>query len=184
MRIIGGKLKKKKLLAVPGATTRPTSDRLRETLFNILSVDVMDAVVLDLFAGTGALGIEALSRHAHSAVFIDSQPQAISVIHKNIEACRFNDVIEVYKWDITRNLNCLNDRDKLFNLVFMDPPYNLDMIPKALDHLATTRSLSNNTTIVAEYSVGESIGGLPECYTVTDQRQYGKTAVAFLRYKM
>ncbi|MFA6011953.1 MAG: RsmD family RNA methyltransferase, partial [Desulfobacteraceae bacterium] len=87
MRIIGGMYKKKKLLSVPGMDTRPTADRLRETLFNILSYDVREAVVLDLFAGTGALGLEALSRGAASCVFIDNSRDALSVIKKNCDAC-------------------------------------------------------------------------------------------------
>ena len=183
MRIIGGKYKKKRLLSVPGSSTRPTSDRLRESLFNILSGIVMDAVVLDLFAGTGALGLEAMSRHAHNAVFIDSESNAVSVMNRNINACGVDDAATVYKWDVTRNLNCLKGRDQLFDLVFMDPPYNLGMIPKALVNLVQIKCLSNDATIVVEHSASESVGDIPDCYSLTDQRRYGKTVVTFLLYK-
>ena len=183
MRIIGGKFKKKKLLSVPGASTRPTSDRLRESLFNILSGVVMDAVVLDLFAGTGALGLEAMSRHAASAVFVDSQSQAISVINKNIRSCSFEETTRVIKWDIIRNLNCLHNRDALFSLVFMDPPYNLDMISKTLVNLQKCRCLEQNATIVIEHSATESVSNFPDSFSQTDQRLYGKTAVSFLVFK-
>ncbi len=183
MRIIGGKYKRKKLLSVPGSSTRPTSDRLRESLFNILSGNVVKAVVLDLFAGTGALGVEALSRHAHSVVFIDNQAKAVSVITKNINACSLEESARIYKWDITRNLNCLNGRERLFDLVFMDPPYNLGMISKALVNLSKTGCLAGGAVVVAEHAVGESVGEIPDCYSITDQRQYGKTAVTFLAFK-
>ncbi len=182
MRIIGGKFKRKKLAAVPGASTRPTSDRLRESLFNILAGDVADAVVLDLFAGTGALGIEALSRHAHSAVFVDNQSKAVSVINKNIDACSLEKNIKVYKWDITRNLNCLSGREQLFDLVFIDPPYNLEMIPKTLANLVKIKCLKNDAVIVVEHSSSESVGEIPDCCSMTDIRQYGKTSVTFLVY--
>ncbi len=183
MRIIGGKCKKKKLQSVPGAKTRPTSDRLRESLFNILSGDVMDAVVLDLFAGTGALGLEALSRHAQSAVFVDSQAKAVAVINKNILSCAFEEVTKVYKWDIARNLNCLRGRERLFDLVFMDPPYNLNLVSKSLLKLAESQSLADGAVIVIEHAVSELFSDIPECYTETDRRRYGKTAVSFLVFK-
>lgn len=183
MRIIGGKYKKKTLLSVPGANTRPTSDRLRETLFNIISFDVTDAVVLDLFAGTGALAIEALSRGAEKAVFVDSQPKAVAVIKKNITACSFNEISEVYKWDICRDLNCLRRTGTVFNLVFIDPPYSKEMIPKALMNLKKSQTLADGAKLVVEHSVSDKIQGLPDGFSVTDQRVYGKTSVSFLVFE-
>ena len=182
MRIIGGKYKRKKLLSVPGVETRPTSDRLRETLFNIVSHSVLDAVVLDLFAGTGALGIEALSRGASNAFFIERQPEAVAVIKKNIEACSFGSTAHTAKWDISRNLNCLKGKGP-FNLVFMDPPYNKDMIPVALNNLKKSQSIADQAILIAEHSVSEKIEPLPKGFSITDQRVYGKTAVSFLVYE-
>lgn len=183
MRIIGGKYKRKKLFSVPGSTTRPTSDRLRETLFNILSYDVVDAIVLDLFAGTGALGIEALSRSAKKTVFVDMQPDSVAVIKKNINACSFQAVTTVLKWDVCRNLNCLNATEELFNLVFIDPPYGKAMIPKALLNLQNSQCLADSARLVVEHAVSEVIDSLPECFSITDQRVYGKTAVSFLVFE-
>ncbi|MEA3429150.1 MAG: RsmD family RNA methyltransferase [Thermodesulfobacteriota bacterium] len=112
MRVISGNLKGKKLYSVLGKTVRPTSDRLRETIFNILAFHVKQAIVLDMFSGTGALGIEALSRGAESAVFIDIHNKALSVIKRNIKACKLENKTKVIKWDIIKNLNCIKS-DKL-----------------------------------------------------------------------
>ena len=135
LRIIGGELKGKKLYTIPGTLIRPTADRLRESIFNILSYLVKEAVVLDLFAGTGALGIEALSRGADSAVFIDNNKKALSVIERNIQSCAVDNRSQIIRWDIVKNLNCINSVDSKFNLVFMDPPYNKGMIKPTLNNL-------------------------------------------------
>ena len=105
LRVISGRLKGKKLYSVHGSATRPTADRLRESIFNILSTRVFKAVVLDLFAGTGALGIEALSRGAVSAVFVDNSRKAVSIIRRNITSCAFDQRANIIKWDIKKNLN-------------------------------------------------------------------------------
>lgn len=167
---------------MPGVKTRPTSDRLRETLFNIVSHRVIDTSVLDLFAGTGALGIESLSRGASNAFFVEQQPEAVSVIKKNIAACVFESTAHVAKWDILRNLNCLNGKGP-FNLVFMDPPYNKDMIPVALNNLKKSQSIADHAILIAEHSVSEKIEPLPKGFSITDQRVYGKTAVSFLVFE-
>lgn len=183
MRIIGGNLKKKKLFAVPGSSTRPTSDRLRESIFNILSYDVTDAIVLDLFAGTGALGLEALSRNAEKAVFIDNQSCAVSIIKKNISACSLEKRTQVLKWDICKDLSCLNSVSPLFNLVFMDPPYSMAMIPKALLNLKKSCCLAENSKLVIEHASSDITGSLPDSFFLTDYRQYGKTSLSFLAFK-
>lgn len=182
MRIIGGKFKKKKLISVQGLNTRPTSDRLRETLFNIISHRVLDAAVLDLFAGTGAFGIEALSRGASTAFFVERHPEAVTVIKKNIAACSFEKSSGVSRWDVSKNLNCLKGKGP-FGLVFMDPPYEKGLIPVALNHLKKSLSLKEQAILIAEHSVSEEIDSLPEGFSITDQRVYGKTTVSFLVYE-
>lgn len=182
MRIVGGKFKKKKLISVQGEKTRPTSDRLRETLFNILSYDVVDTTVLDLFAGTGALGLEAMSRGASSALFLEKMPDAVSVIKKNIDSCNVRDTAGVIRWDILRNLNCLAGRGE-FNLVFMDPPYNKSMLEKTLENLIKSDCLMDKAVLIAEHAASETIDPVPESFSVTDHRIYGKTAVSFLMYR-
>ena len=182
LRIIGGDLKGKKLSSVRGTTIRPTADRLRESIFNILSLRVQEAVVLDLFAGTGALGIEALSRGAESTVFVDNNREALSVLERNIKSCAFDNRTKIIKWNIKKNLNCLKSIRPLFDLVFLDPPYNQNMLKPALFNLDRSRSMKIGTCIVVEHSPMESIPKDLSTFETIDQRRYGKTLVSFLNY--
>lgn len=180
MRIISGDFRGKKLAAFSGRATRPTADRVRESVFNILGAAVKNTVVLDLFAGTGALGLEALSRGATAAVFVDSEPPAIRLIEKNIAACRAADRARVIRWDIRRNLRCLSP-EPAFDLVFMDPPYHAGLIAPALRHLATQNVCNKNASIMIEHDIMEPIEAEMNGLELTDQRIYGKTAVSFLK---
>jgi 16S rRNA (guanine966-N2)-methyltransferase len=182
LRIISGRFKGKKLHSVPGITIRPTADRLRESIFNILYRRVLDATVLDLFAGTGALGIEALSRGAESAVFVDNNPKALSVIQRNISSCSFDKQTKIIKWDIKKNLNCLKLKAPAFDLVFMDPPYHRGMVTPALLNLKRSGSLKKGARIVVEHSPLEPIPAPVFMFEIADQRKYGKTLVSFLTY--
>lgn len=179
MRIIGGTHKRKTILAVPGMTTRPSSDRLRESLFNILGDRVPSARVLDLFAGTGALGLEALSRGAASCVFIDHQKQALEVIRKNIRACAMENRSRVVLWDIARNLNTICGHLPAFNLVFMDPPYGKGLIGITLHHLLQSQSLEEGACLVCEHARTDMLETLPMGLSLTDHRRYGKTGLSF-----
>ncbi len=182
LRIISGELRGKRLRSVHGKAIRPTADRLRESIFNILSSGVLEAVVLDLFAGTGALGIEALSRGAESAVFIDSSSEAISTIASNVKLCAFDNRAIIIKWNIEYNLNCLKSIKPAFDLIFIDPPYNKNMIKPALIHLDRSGSLRKGACLVVEHSPFEPIPDDLFVFQITDQRRYGKTLVSFLNY--
>ncbi|MDM8525560.1 16S rRNA (guanine(966)-N(2))-methyltransferase RsmD [Desulfococcaceae bacterium HSG8] len=182
MRIIAGSLKGKKLHPIKGTTIRPTADRLRESIFNILSFHVRDAVVLDLFAGTGALGIEALSRVASFAVFLDKYKNSISIIKQNIRSCALENRTNVIQWDIEKNLNCIRSAPTPFNLVFMDPPYNKNLVKPTLRNLHIAHALEKDALIVAEHSDSETIPEDCPGYTIAEQRRYGKTLVSFLNY--
>lgn len=182
MRIISGSLRGKKLHAVRGMKVRPTADRLRESIFNILSSRIHEAIVLDLFAGTGAFGIEAISRGAEYAVFIDNSQEALSVIARNIEACAFNDRTKIIKWDITRNLSCIKSFNPAFNLVFIDPPYNRNMVNPSLLNLAKSGCLATGAWVVLEHAAAEPLQADPGVFEIDDQRRYGKTLVSFLNY--
>lgn len=179
MRIIGGTHKRKTLAAVPGMTTRPTSDRLRESLFNILQNRIAGSHVLDLFAGTGALGLEALSRGARHCVFVDHQKQALSVIEKNIRACALESRCRILSWDISRNLNVLRSHIPPFDLVFMDPPYGQGLINVALAHLVDTQCLAAHALLVCEHAAADVLADLPSDMVLSDQRRYGKTMLSF-----
>ncbi|RZB34813.1 MAG: hypothetical protein SRB1_00581 [Desulfobacteraceae bacterium Eth-SRB1] len=182
MRVIGGNLKGKKLYSVHGKAVRPTADRLREAVFNILSFRVEGAVVLDLFAGTGAFGIESLSRGARSAVFIDINKKAVSVIEKNIKECALNDKAKIIKWDIIKNLFCIGAILPAFDLVFMDPPYNMHALKPALINLHAAKSINDEAVIIVEHGHLEMIPDDIKGFELRDQRKYGKTLVSFLNY--
>jgi 16S rRNA (guanine966-N2)-methyltransferase len=182
MRIISGSLKGKKLAALSGNSIRPTADRVREAIFNICAFQIKDSVVLDLFAGTGAFAIEALSRGARSAVLIDSSVRSISVINKNIEACRLKDQTTIIQWDILRNLNCLWKVALKFDLVFMDPPYNKNSVGPTLQNLAASGSLNQDALIIIEHAAAESLPDDLSEFEISDQRKYGKTLVSFIKY--
>lgn len=181
MRIIGGKHKRRNLLSVPGINTRPTTDRVRETLFNILSVDIPDACVLDIYAGTGAFGLEALSRGAKYAAFLEFNAKALSIIKKNIANLKEEQNSKVVRCDVTRKI-ALDDSFKgRFDLVFMDPPYDKDMVKKTLINLRDSKLLANRAICVVEHSKKELIEGI-DGFTVYDERVYGRTKVSFLNY--
>ncbi|TVX97719.1 16S rRNA (guanine(966)-N(2))-methyltransferase RsmD [Cohnella terricola] len=124
MRVISGQAKGHPLKAVPGSNTRPTTDKVKEALFSMIGPYFNNGErVLDLFAGTGGLGIEALSRGAESAVFIDSSPQSVDVVRRNLSSTRLAERAEVYRNDARRALKLLQRAGKPFDLIFMDPPY-------------------------------------------------------------
>jgi len=184
LRIIGGNLKGKKLFSIPTQKVRPTADRLRESIFNILSFEIRGAIVLDLFSGTGALGIEALSRGAGRVVFVEKSKAALAVIKRNIQACALENRTQIIKWDIEENLNCIKTIRPAFDLIMMDPPYNKDIINPALLNLHHSRSLQNKARVVVEHNLLEAISEDITGFIISDQRKYGKTLVTFLTYML
>lgn len=182
LRIIGGNFKGRKLQPVRGRRTRPTADRIRESIFDILGDRVREAMVLDLFAGTGALGIEALSRGADGAVFIDNDENANFMIRKNIHSCALDEKTKVIKWDIVKNLNCIRTIKPKFDLVLMDPPYNKKKTEMTLLNLHQSRCLIKAADIIIEHSVSEPISENNSIFRMIDQRRYGKTLVSILNF--
>jgi len=184
MRIISGKLGGRKLFSLRGQSIRPTSDRVREALFNILAEQVAAATVLDLFAGTGALSIEAASRGARRVVCVDNSREAIRTIQKNVHPLALEATIRMIKWDITRNLNCLRADEPVYDLVFMDPPYERGLVEKTLDNLHASRSVKPGAMLVVEHSRREELPAERDFVETADQRKYGKTLVSFLTYML
>jgi len=182
LRIIGGRLKGRKLEKIRGTGIRPTADRLREAIFNILGRRVQGKMILDLFAGTGALGIEALSRGAERAVFVDNHPGSTALIRKNLKICRMEDRSSVIKWNVGRNLNCLKPKRKTFDLAFMDPPYDGCLIPSTLVNLHHSCSLADGAWILVEHAMSEPLPKQLPDMVVYDQRRYGKTLVSILKH--
>lgn len=182
IRIIGGKLKGRKLVTVSGIKTRPTADRVRESIFNILGDTVRGARILDLFAGTGAMGIEALSRGAEFVLFADDHKAALSALGKNIKTCSLQDRASAIKWNLLNDLNIICSGRSAFNLVFIDPPYNKDMVRPTLSNLAISHCLESNARLTIEHSPLEPISKNLPAFKISSQRRYGKTLVSFLAY--
>ncbi len=182
LRVIGGRLKGKPLATPKGLDVRPTAGRVREAIFNILFSRVQNAVVLDLFAGTGAFGIEALSRGASQAVFIDNSPASLAVLKKNIQACGLEAVAEIRRYDAARQLFGLTEFKLAFDIVFMDPPYNRNAVDAALTGLVQADLLKQGALVVAEHALTESVTGADRAFFLKDQRKYGRTLVSFLEF--
>jgi 16S rRNA (guanine966-N2)-methyltransferase len=182
LRIIAGELRGRKLLTVAGLATRPTADRTREAIFNILGPGIRGAHVLDLFAGTGAFGIEALSRGAASALFIEMDREAHAVLARNIHACGLAERASVTRWDAALNLDCLRNREPAFRLIFLDPPYRHGLVAPALAHLHAAHCLAQGARLVVEHGLDDPLTELGDVYLLQDQRRYGKTLVSFLSY--
>jgi 16S rRNA (guanine966-N2)-methyltransferase len=182
LRVIAGQLKGRRLHTVPGLRTRPTADRTREAIFNILGTAVQDAHLLDLFAGTGAFGIEALSRGAASVVFVEAAREALLVVRRNIQACGLVGSAKVLRWNAARNLNCLRNWEPKFQLVFMDPPYGRGLVAPALSHLHNAGCVAMDARLVIEHGADDPLPDPAPPYHLQGQRRYAKTLVSFLNY--
>jgi 16S rRNA (guanine966-N2)-methyltransferase len=182
LRVIAGELKGRRLRTVSGLRTRPTAERTREAIFNILGPTVRHAHVLDLFAGTGAYGIEALSRGAASALFIEVDREAHAVLVGNIQSCRMADQARVLRWNASRNLNCLRSHEPKFHLIFMDPPYGRGLVGPALSHLHHAQCLASGARLVIEHGHDHPLPEPAWPYRLHDHRRYGRTLVSFLTY--
>ena len=179
MRIVGGKAKGRRLLSAKGLKTRPTSDKVKESIFNILRLDFEGKEVLDLFAGTGNLGIEALSRGAMSAVFIENNRRAISILERNLNNCNFIDRSEIIESNVALGIKSLENKGLSFDLVFLDPPYEEQFLKGTLVKVSRSKILKDGALVTAEHSHLESIEQHVERLTLVDQRRYGKTLVSF-----
>ena len=182
MQIIGGEFKGRKLFSLPGRSIRPTSGKVREAVFNICAPMVAGARVADLFAGTGAMGIEALSRGAAHAVFVESDRGAADVIQKNLAACRAENRSAVFCKNLLGNPGFLQQSGLVFDLVFMDPPYNRDTVAPALENLVKSGVLAPGAVAVIEHAPAEPLPENSALFEVFDQRKYGKTLVSFMKY--
>jgi len=183
MRVIAGKFKGRKLTELQGKQIRPTSDRIRESLFSILAQKIDNAMVLDLFAGTGALGIEALSRGAAKSFFIDKSIESVQIINKNIELLGIKESAEVLKHDVYTIISSKDFFKQKFDLIFLDPPYNRGFIPGIFEDIDLLTIMNDESILIIEHSLKENnlekVSGLD----LYDKRTYGKTLISFLRKK-
>lgn len=179
MRVITGKSKGNKLIAPKGLHTRPTSDKVKESIFNILGDIKDDALVLDLFAGSGNVGIEFLSRGASKCYFIDNDANSIKSVKENLERTRLVSQAFVYKNTAEKAINSLGSRGILFDYIFLDPPYEREILIPIIEKISNNNLLKNKGIIIVEH---ESKLNLPEnikSFIKNDSRKYGGTTISF-----
>ena len=179
MRITGGQAKGRLLASLRGWNIRPTSDKVREAVFNLIGQDVSGFKVLDLFAGTGCLGIEALSRGAARTLFIDNSNQSIKLIKKNLVRCGYESLGSVLKKDLTKGLPRKHPLLKeKFDLIFLDPPYEKKMIPPLLGELSDRDILASPTIAVTESLKTETLPEVLGRFQMVSVRTYGETKIS------
>jgi len=179
VRVIAGTAKGRTLKCPRGPRVRPTPDRVREAIFSIIGERVTEAVVLDLFAGTGALGIEALSRGAEHAVFVEKDRTALRFLRENIDICGFETRSKVVKAPVVPYLNSAEIPEDV-SLVFADPPYRGGEGIKTLLALSKRVKSLSRSLIVYEHAPMDEPGSVPDTLRVVDSRNYGDTSVKFL----
>ena len=150
MRVIAGSARSLKLITVDSMDTRPTTDRIKETLFNMLSTDIPGCRFLDLFSGSGAIGIEALSRGAGHAVLVENGRKALECINSNLEFTKLKDRAQVMSVDAVQAVSMLERQGKAFDIIFMDPPYGKLLEKAVLDRLSESPLVDDNTIIIVE----------------------------------
>lgn len=182
MRIIAGSARGRTIAAPKGQNTRPTQDYVRESLFNILQQEVPGAKVLDLYAGSGALALEALSRGADESTLVDCAPEAIACIEKNVEALRFGEQASVLRSDGQLALKRLSRENKRFSIVFLDPPYRVTDVGAQCASMADLQLLEPDALLVIEHRKGTD-PILDGRFTLRDARGYGDTVIHFFTYR-
>ena len=178
MRVVAGERKGMPLKAIDGTTTRPTTDKVKESIFNMIGPFFDGGLAVDLFAGSGGLGIEALSRGAEKAIFIEKDSRAYNVLLENIKKCRYEDYVETYRNDSMRAVKALVKRDIIINYLFLDPPYHKSEYYDLVLTLVEADKLARNAIIMCEHSKEVT---LPDCYgpySLTRQETYGSTIIS------
>jgi len=174
--VISGTARGRKLKEPAGLEIRPTSDMVKEAIFDIVQFDVEGRRVLDLFAGTGQLGIEALSRGAKSVVFVDIKTSAVKLIRENLKLCGTSEEALVYNRDVLRYL----EKDEKFNLIFLDPPYDTPLAGKTIAKIIEFDKLDANGIMICETSADYMTPAVPPPYYLHKEYRYG--SIKIIRY--
>lgn len=183
MRVISGKARGTKLSSIESLSTRPTLDRVKESLFNIIQNNLKSAVVLDLFAGSGQLGIEALSRGADKAYLCDINRDAVKMIKQNLEKTKLKDKAVVINEDYKKALRTLNTNEK-FDIIFIDPPYKEDIaVDSIIDIIHESRLKENGIMIIETDEIERDLKEINkiENIKIIDQRKYGRASLIFIK---
>jgi 16S rRNA (guanine(966)-N(2))-methyltransferase RsmD len=182
MRVIGGQAKGRRLKTLKGRSLRPTADRVKEALFNILPHNLSGYKILDLFAGTGNLSVEALSRGGAEAIMVDSSRAAAKAIKENLRALGLEHKSKVWTTSVLRSIRLLSRDGKTFDIVFLDPPYEKGLVGQTLRAIARGGLLCGEGVLVVEHSVREKPESTYGRLALRDQRRYGTTLLSFFAY--
>lgn len=181
MRIISGKARGTKLFTLEGVETRPTLDRVKESMFNIISQEIPDATVLDLFSGSGSIGLEFASRGAKKVYLCDNSKSAIDIINKNIKKTHFEDVTQILNCDFKKAFISL--KNEKFDFIYIDPPYKTEYIKISLEEIINFKVLKENGLIILETDdekrIMDEICDLN--LNIIDQRKYGRVNLIFVK---
>lgn len=185
MRVISGSARGTVLHSIEDISTRPTLDRVKESLFNIIQNDIEDTTVLDLFAGSGAIGIEFLSRRAKQVYFCDKSSKAVAMIEKNLEKTKLKEKAIVYNKDY---IDCINTVKNIkFDIIFLDPPYKEEFALDAIGKISNLQLLKDDGIIIIETDEPERdinrINNMNINYKIYDLRKYGRVSLIFLKWK-
>lgn len=183
MRVIAGKARRLQLKTVPGMETRPTTDRIKETLFNILQPELLDCRFLDLFSGSGGIGIEALSRGAEIAVFVEKNPRACACIRENLSFTKLAEHGKLLSMDALQALRSLEGKG-VFDCIFMDPPYGTGLEAQVLEYLADSSIADKNTLFIVEADLKTDFAYVEEMgYQILRSKEYKTNKHVFLNLK-
>jgi len=183
MRILTGKARGVKLNTLEGLNTRPTSERTKEAVFSMIQFDIEGREVLDLYAGSGQMGLEAVSRGAAMATFVDNSKQAVAIITKNIEKTKLNDNCRVFNSDVKDYIRVVKGKKK-YDVVFIDPPYALCAVPDALKALSESQLLKPTSLIICESAESDIFESAPELlsrFTVIKKAKYGVANITIVK---
>ena len=178
MRVISGSARGKKLLCAEGKDIRPTLDRVKESIFNIIAFDIPDAFVLDMFSGSGALGIEALSRGAKGAIFLDCDEQSVLITKENLSATRLDTLATVIK---TNSIEYVKYTDQKFDIIFIDPPYESDLYEKSLSAIKENNVLSDIGFVLLEYDSEITPDFDISGFEIIKEKKYGRVKILILK---
>jgi 16S rRNA (guanine(966)-N(2))-methyltransferase RsmD len=183
MRIIAGKDKNRTIKSKKGNDTRPTLESVREALFSIIAQRVPESCFLDLYSGSGAIALEALSRGAKRAVMIESDSEAIKIIIENINSIGYGDHSRAYKNDAFRAIKILGRKNELFDIIFMDPPYSLNICESVVNAIGKEKILKPDGIIICEHYHMEKMKMEILNFEKFDERDYSKKIITFYKYK-
>lgn len=181
MRVVSGELKGRILKAVPGTTTRPTTDKVKESLFNMIGPYFTGGNGLDLFAGSGGLGIEALSRGLEKVIFVDREGKAVHIVNENLKSCGLEEKAEVYRNDATRALKAIRKRGLSFNYIFLDPPYKKQQLVKLLEMIESEQLIHDDGLVVCEHASDIQLPGSIGRLTQARNEKYGMIGITLYK---